>query len=82
MPGLEKGVLAMQPGPRLAAADNFEIEILGKGAHGAMPSNSIDPIVCGASVIQNIQHIVSRNADPKETLVITVASFLSGKANN
>ena len=82
MPGLEEGVLAVEAGPRLAAADNFEIEIIGKGAHGAMPSNSIDPIVCGASVIQNIQHIVSRNTDPKETLVITLASFNSGKANN
>ena len=47
-----------------------------------MPSNSIDPIVCGASIIQNIQSIVSRNSDPKETLVITIASFNSGKANN
>ena len=82
MPGLEEGVLAIEAGPRLAAADNFVIEILGKGAHGAMPSNSIDPIVCGASIIQNLQHIVSRNADPKETLVITVASFNSGHANN
>jgi len=82
MPGLEKGVLAIQSGPRLAAADNFEVDIIGKGAHGAMPSNSIDPIVCGASIIQNIQHIVSRNVNPKETLVITVASFNSGSANN
>tara|TARA_A200000113_G_scaffold212091_1_gene213315 strand:+ start:66 stop:1220 length:1155 start_codon:yes stop_codon:yes gene_type:complete len=82
MPGLEAGVLAIESGPRLAAADNFVIEIIGKGAHGAMPSNSIDPIVCGASIIQNLQHIVSRNSDPKETLVITVASFNSGHANN
>tara|TARA_B100001121_G_C18636085_1_gene596754 strand:- start:35 stop:1189 length:1155 start_codon:yes stop_codon:yes gene_type:complete len=82
MPGLEAGVLAIESGPRLAAADNFVIEIIGKGAHGAMPANSIDPIVCGASIIQNLQHIVSRNSDPKETLVITVASFNSGHANN
>tara|TARA_Y200000002_G_scaffold377456_1_gene383098 strand:+ start:18 stop:1172 length:1155 start_codon:yes stop_codon:yes gene_type:complete len=82
MPGLEEGVLAIESGPRLAAADNFDVEIVGKGAHGAMPSNSIDPIVCGASIIQNLQHIVSRNSDPKETLVITVASFNSGNANN
>ena len=82
IPGLEKGVLAVESGPRLAAADNFEVEIIGKGAHGAMPSNSIDPIVCSASIIQNIQSIVSRNSDPKETLVITVASINSGKANN
>lgn len=82
MPGLKEGMLAIEPGPRLAAADNFIVEIKGKGAHGAMPSNSVDPIVCGSSVIQNLQHIVSRNNDPKETLVITVASFNSGKANN
>ena len=82
MPGLEEGVIAVQSGPRLAAADNFEVTIIGKGAHGAMPSNSFDPIVCGSAIIQNLQHIVSRNADPKETLVITVASFNSGNANN
>ena len=82
IPNLDKGVLAIQEGPRLAAADNFSVKIIGKGAHGAMPSNSIDPIVCGAAVIQNLQHIVSRNSNPKETLVITVASFNSGNANN
>lgn len=82
MPGLEKGVLAIQEGPRLAAADNFLVEIIGKGAHGAMPSNSIDPIVCTSAIVQNLQHIVSRNSNPRETLVITVASFKSGNANN
>ena len=82
MPNVEKGVLAVQEGPRLAAADNYSVNIVGKGAHGAMPSNSIDPIVCGAAVIQNLQHIVSRNSNPKETLVITVATFNSGNANN
>ena len=82
MPKLESGVLAVEEGPRLAAADNFEIEIIGKGAHGAMPSNSIDPIVCGSAIVQNLQHIVSRNSNPIETLVITVASFHSGNANN
>ena len=46
-----------------------------------MPSNSIDPIVCGASLIQTTAHSLW-NADPKETLVITVASFNSGNANN
>ena len=82
MPNLNSGILAVQEGPRLAAADNFEVEIIGKGAHGAMPSNSIDPIVCGSAIVQNLQHIVSRNSNPKETLVLTVASFQSGKANN
>ena len=82
MPNLQSGMLAVEEGPRLAAADNFDIEIIGKGAHGAMPSNSIDPIVCGSAIVQNLQHIVSRNSNPKETLVVTVASFHSGNANN
>tara|TARA_A100001015_G_scaffold140698_1_gene156085 strand:+ start:4826 stop:5980 length:1155 start_codon:yes stop_codon:yes gene_type:complete len=82
MPGLEKGILAIQEGPRLAAADNFSVDIIGKGAHGAMPSNSIDPIICTSAIVQNLQHIVSRNSNPKETLVLTVASFNSGNANN
>ena len=82
MPGLEKGIIAVEEGPKLAAADNFVVKIMGKGSHAAMPSNSIDPILCCSSLIQNLQSIVSRNVNPKETLVITVATFNSGKANN
>ena len=47
-----------------------------------MPANSIDPILCSSSLIQNLQSIVSRNVNPKETLVVTVASINSGEANN
>ena len=80
MPKLESGVLAVEEGPRLAAADNFDIEIIGKGAHGAMPSNSIDPIVCGSAIVQNLQHIVSRNSNPKRNLGDYCGFFHSGKA--
>ena len=47
-----------------------------------MPAKSIDPILCSSSLIQNLQSIVSRNVNPKETLVVTVATFNSGEANN
>ena len=82
MPGLKAGTLAVGEGPRLAAADNFTVLIKGKGAHGAMPANSIDPIVCASSVILALQQVVSRNTNPQETLVLTVASLHSGDANN
>ena len=82
IPGLGKGIIAVDGGPKLAAADNFTVKILGKGAHAAMPANSIDPILCSSSLIQNLQSIVSRNVNPKETLVVTVASINSGEANN
>ena len=82
MPGLETGSIAVAPGPRMAAADNFEIKINGKGAHAAMPYQSIDPIVCGSAVVQALQSLVSRNADPRKTLVVSVTQFNSGHANN
>ena len=82
MPGVAVGNLDVGPGPRMAAADNFEIKINGKGAHGAMPNESIDPIVCGSAVVQALQSLVSRNSDPKKTLVVSVTQFNSGHANN
>ena len=82
VPGLSTGCLSIGEGPKLAAADNFLVKINGKGSHGAMPSNSIDPILCASSVVQSLQQIVSRNSVPQETLVVTVASIHSGDANN
>ena len=82
MPGVAVGNLDVGPGPRMAAADNFEIKINGKGAHGAMPNESVDPIVCGSAVVQALQSLVSRNSDPKKTLVVSVTQFNSGHANN
>tara|TARA_Y100000591_G_C21842433_1_gene706550 strand:+ start:1608 stop:2768 length:1161 start_codon:yes stop_codon:yes gene_type:complete len=82
IPGLEKGIIAVEEGAKLAAADNFVVRIIGKGSHAAMPAKSIDPILCSSSLIQNLQSIVSRNVNPKETLVVTVATFNSGEANN
>ena len=82
MPGVNTGNLDVGPGPRMAAADNFDVKIMGKGAHGAMPNESIDPIVCGASVIQALQSLVSRNSDPRKTLVVSVTQFNAGHANN
>ena len=61
---------------------NFDIKIFGKGAHGAMPEDSIDPIVCGSALVQAIQSLVSRNSDPKTTLVVSVTKFNSGHAYN
>ena len=79
MPGVAVGNLDVGPGPRMAAADNFEIKINGKGAHGAMPNESVDPIVCGSAVVQALQSLVSRNSDPKKTLVVSVTEFNSGQ---
>ncbi|GGK89255.1 M20 aminoacylase family protein [Rufibacter glacialis] len=82
MPGLEIGKLYFREGKMMAAVDNWEIALTGKGSHGSMPELGIDPIVCGASLVMALQTIVSRNVSPWQNSVVTVGAFLSGNAGN
>jgi amidohydrolase len=81
-PGLKVGMVATRPGPLLASVDGFTIRVTGSGGHAAAPQNSVDPIVCGAAIVQALQSIVSREADPHEALVLTVSQFKAGTAFN
>jgi len=82
MPGLELGTFYFADGDVMAAVDNWEIEITGKGGHGAMPELSIDPVVAGSSLVMALQTIVSRNVAPANSAVVTVGAFQSGEAGN
>lgn len=82
MPGLELGKFYFNTGKFMAAVDNWEIEITGKGSHGSMPELGIDPIVCGSSLVMALQTIVSRNLSPWHNSVVNVGSFQSGIAGN
>lgn len=82
MPGLELGKLYFTPGEVMAAVDNWEVEITGKGGHGAMPELSIDPVVAGSSLVMALQTIVARNVSPANRAVVTVGAFLAGNAGN
>lgn len=82
MPGLEVGKLYFRDGAMMAAVDNWEIELTGKGSHGSMPELSIDPVVAGASLVMALQTIVSRNVSPHDSAVVTVGAFISGNAGN
>ena len=82
MPGLEKGKFYFTPGQMMSAVDNWEIELTGKGAHGAMPELSIDPVVAGSSLVMALQSIVSRNVSPQHQAVVTIGAFLAGNAGN
>lgn len=78
MPGMEIGSFAVAPGPMMAARDNFEIRVQGRGCHAAMPHQGVDPIVVGANIVMALQTITSRNLDPQEALVISVTQFHAG----
>lgn len=82
MPGLEVGKFYFTPGEMMSAVDNWEIELTGKGAHGAMPELSIDPVVAGSSLVMALQTIVSRNVSPQGQAVVTIGAFQSGNAGN
>jgi amidohydrolase len=79
---LALGKIGIAYGPMMASPDNFNITIKGKGGHAAGPHLAIDPIVIGAQAIINLQHIVSRNTDPLERLVVSITQFIGGTAHN
>jgi len=81
-PGLPIGQFAIRPGPIMAAADHLAIEIEGKGGHAARPHLSIDTILVGAQMINQLQSIVARNIDPLESAVISICMFQAGHTDN
>ncbi|MGX9120858.1 M20 aminoacylase family protein [Mesorhizobium sp. BHbsci] len=82
MPGMEIGTFAISDGVMLAAADRFDMKILGKGGHAARPHETIDPIVVANHVVSALQTIVSRSVDPIEPVVVSITSIHAGDAYN
>jgi amidohydrolase len=81
-PGLPVGQFALRAGPLMAAADRISIEIEGRGGHAARPHASIDTVLVGAQIINQIQSIVARNIDPIEAAVISICVFQAGSTDN
>ncbi len=78
----EIGQAMIQAGAVGAAADRFEVELLGKGAHGARPHQGLDPIVGAAQVVSALQTVVSRRVPPDQPAVVTVGVLEAGSAHN
>ena len=81
-PGLPVGEFAIRPGPLMAAADHLTIDIEGVGGHAARPHLSVDTVLVGAQIINQLQSIVSRNVDPLHSAVISICMFHAGNADN
>jgi amidohydrolase len=79
---LDVGKVAVIDGPCTAAADVFSARIGGKGGHGAFPHETVDPVVVAAQVVTNLQHIVSRNSPPLDSVVVSVTRIHGGTADN
>ena len=82
IPGMPVASFAIKPGPIMAAFDVFNVKIIGKGGHAAMPQTTIDPIIIGTKIIDAYQSIVSRYIDPQEPAVLSLTQFHAGDAYN
>jgi hippurate hydrolase len=81
-PGMPVGSFGLRAGPLMAAADHFTIDIEGLGGHAARPNKSVDTVLVGCQIINNLQSIVSRNVDPLEAAVVSVCVFQAGTTDN
>lgn len=81
-PYADAGVMTFGAGPKLAAPDEFDVVITGRGGHGARPHETVDAVYVGAQVIVALQGIVSRSVDPFQPAVVTVGSLHGGTKHN
>jgi len=79
---LPLGTVGVREGAMMAAVELFDCTIQGKGGHGAMPHQTVDPIVVSAQIVNALQAIVSRNVDPLKAAVVTVGSLHAGHTHN
>jgi hippurate hydrolase len=77
-PSLPPGTVGLNAGPMMAAADRFEISILGRGGHGAHPDMAIDPVLVAGHIITAVQSLVSRNVDPLDSAVVSLCAMQAG----
>ena len=81
-PGMPVGRYGISPGTAMAGGGFFDITITGKGAHGARPEESIDPVLVACHIGTALQSIVARNVSAREVAVVSVTRVLSGDAYN
>ena len=81
-PGYPQGTVGIVAGPMMASASEFEIKVVGKGAHAAMPQLGADPLLVACQLVQGLQSIVTRNINPLESVVLSVTKIHCGDATN
>ena len=79
---INEGEVHLKEGPMMASPDIFNIKVIGKGGHGAVPQESIDPIVITCQIVNSLQTIVSRKINPLDPVVITCGRIQGGDCHN
>ncbi|MGB6866837.1 MAG: amidohydrolase, partial [Candidatus Aminicenantaceae bacterium] len=79
---LPTGTMGVVKGPMMAQPDAFTIVVKGKGGHGSMPQQTVDPILVASQIVVNAQSIVSRNIDPLKPAVVSFGTIEGGTIYN
>ncbi len=79
---LATGIVGVVKGPMMAQPDAFSITIKGKGGHGSMPQQTVDPILVASQLVVNVQSIVSRSIDPLKPVVVSFGTIKGGTIYN
>lgn len=81
-PPLRAGKIGLKGGIYMASADELYITVKGKGGHGALPQDCVDPITVAAQMITALQQVISRQLDPTVPAVLTFGSFIAEGSTN
>jgi amidohydrolase len=81
-PEYAPGVVASRPGPLMAAADYFQVELQGRGGHASMPHRAVDPIPVACEIVQALQTLITRRIDVFDPVVLTVTQIHAGTTSN
>jgi amidohydrolase len=82
LPTLAAGKAATRAGAMMGSVGRIELTVVGRGGHGAIPEQSIDPVVAASAIVMTLQTAVSREISPFEPAVVTIGSIQAGEANN
>ncbi|MCH8558368.1 MAG: amidohydrolase [Balneolia bacterium] len=81
-PAHAPGTIGVIKGPAMARPDEFEVDMIGKGGHAAVPHAAVDPIVMASQFVSAVQTVRSRNTNPLEPVVVTIGKITGGTAHN
>ncbi|WP_336985351.1 M20 family metallopeptidase [Altererythrobacter aquiaggeris] len=82
MPNAQHGIIAGRSGALMAAADQFEITVKGRGGHASMPHDTRDPVPVACEIVTALQSLVTRRFNAAEAVVVTVSQLDAGSAHN
>lgn len=81
-PEVPFGKVGIKAGPLMSASDRIQINVTGRGGHGAAPHAAIDSVVVASHIVTALQAIVSRQMNPLEPVVVTIGRFIAGQRHN